>query len=41
MRIEGREINEIAEKTRRAKRSIERILQGFRKQLSETLEVQS
>ena len=33
LRIEGYEVAEIAEHLRRSKRSIERILQGFRKQM--------
>jgi RNA polymerase sigma factor (sigma-70 family) len=38
LRIEGCEVSEIAEKTGRAKRSVERILQGFRQQLQTQLE---
>jgi RNA polymerase sigma-70 factor (ECF subfamily) len=37
LRLEGYEIDEIAEKTGRAKRSVERILQGFRQSLSRLL----
>lgn len=37
LRMEGHEIDEIAAKTGRAKRSIERILQGFRHSLSHEL----
>lgn len=38
LRIEGYEVKEIAEKTRRAKRSVERILQSFRRRLKEDIE---
>jgi RNA polymerase sigma-70 factor (ECF subfamily) len=38
LRIEGYEIAEIAEKTRRSKRSVERCLQEFRKKLAGILE---
>ncbi len=38
LRIEGFEVNEIAEKTKRAKRSVERILQNFRKKLKDSVE---
>ncbi len=38
LRIEGSEVDEISEKTGRAKRSVERILQGFRQQLQAQLE---
>jgi RNA polymerase sigma-70 factor, ECF subfamily len=37
MRIEGHGIDEIAQATRRAKRSVERVLQRFRSRLGETL----
>ena len=37
MRIEGHGIDEIAQTTRRAKRSVERVLQRFRSRLGETL----
>ena len=37
LRIEGHEVNEIAERVGRARRSIERILQDFRQRLSERL----
>jgi RNA polymerase sigma-70 factor (ECF subfamily) len=37
MRIEGHGIDQIAQTTRRAKRSVERVLQRFRSRLSETL----
>ncbi len=37
MRIDGHGIDEIAQLTRRAKRSVERVLQRFRSRLSETL----
>lgn len=37
MRIEGYEVGEIAERTGRAKRSVERILQGFRASLTEKI----
>ena len=40
LRIEGSHINEIAEKTGRAKRSIERVLQQFRESLSEQLQAE-
>ncbi|MFO0067017.1 MAG: helix-turn-helix domain-containing protein, partial [Pirellulaceae bacterium] len=33
LRIEGFEVNQIAEKLQRSKRTVERILQGFREQL--------
>ena len=38
LRIEGYEINDIAHQTQRAKRSVERILQNFRKTLKSTIE---
>jgi RNA polymerase sigma-70 factor (ECF subfamily) len=38
LRIEGYEVAEIAEKTRRSKRSVERCLQDFRKKLADILE---
>jgi RNA polymerase sigma-70 factor (ECF subfamily) len=38
LRIEGYEVAEIAEKTQRSKRSVERCLQDFRKKLAEILE---
>ena len=38
LRIEGHEVNEIATQTQRAKRSVERILQNFRKKLKDTIE---
>ena len=38
MRIEGHEINHIADKSKRAKRSVERILQSFRARLKATIE---
>lgn len=38
LRIEGYEVQEIAEKTKRAKRSVERILQNFRKRLNNSIE---
>lgn len=38
LRIQGHEVAEIAEKVRRSKRSVERVLQGFRKKLSRRLE---
>jgi RNA polymerase sigma-70 factor (ECF subfamily) len=38
LRIDGYEVAEIAERSGRAKRSIERILQGFRQQLESLLE---
>jgi RNA polymerase sigma-70 factor, ECF subfamily len=37
LRIEGHEVAEIAEKTGRAKRSVERILQTFRQKLSDSI----
>ncbi len=37
LRIEGHEVSEIAEKTGRAKRSIERILQAFRQKLNDQI----
>lgn len=37
LRIEGHEVTEIAEKTGRAKRSVERILQTFRQKLSDSI----
>ncbi len=37
LRIEGYEVAEIAEKTSRAKRSVERVLQGFRQALENVL----
>ena len=39
LRIEGHEVNDIAAQTNRAKRSVERILQNFRKKLKATIEV--
>ncbi len=38
LRIEGHEVNEIATRTQRAKRSVERILQNFRKKLKDSIE---
>lgn len=38
MRIDGHSVDEISTKTGRAKRSIERVLQKFKEQLSQTLE---
>lgn len=38
MRIAGHDINRIAEKSNRAKRSVERILQAFRKRLKGAIE---
>ena len=38
LRIEGHEVAEIAEKVGRSKRSVERILQGFRSQLGALIE---
>ena len=38
LRIEGHEVNEIATQTQRAKRSVERILQNFRKKLKDAIE---
>ncbi len=38
LRIEGFEVQEIADKTKRAKRSVERILQRFREQLKKSIE---
>lgn len=38
LRIEGHEVNDIANKTKRAKRSVERILQNFRKRLRDTID---
>ncbi len=38
LRIEGYEVQEIAEKTKRAKRSVERILQNFRRRLNDSIE---
>jgi DNA-directed RNA polymerase specialized sigma24 family protein len=40
-RLEGYEIDEIAEKTKRSKRSVERILQNFRDQLKALLQSES
>jgi RNA polymerase sigma-70 factor, ECF subfamily len=40
LRIEGHEVAEIAERTGRAKRSVERLLQEFRKALSAQIEVE-
>jgi RNA polymerase sigma-70 factor (ECF subfamily) len=38
LRIEGHEVAEIAEQTRRSKRSVERVLQDFRRELAGALE---
>ncbi|MEZ6113688.1 MAG: sigma-70 family RNA polymerase sigma factor [Pirellulaceae bacterium] len=38
LRIEGCEVNEIAERTQRSKRSVERTLQAFRERLNKTLQ---
>ena len=38
MRIEGHEINEIAQQTTRSKRTVERVLQRFRHELSELID---
>lgn len=38
LRIEGHEVQEIADRTKRAKRSVERILQRFRKNLKTSIE---
>ena len=38
MRIEGYEVSDIAAQTGRAKRSVERLLQGFRQQLADMIE---
>jgi RNA polymerase sigma-70 factor (ECF subfamily) len=38
LRIDGHQVSEIAEKTQRAKRSVERVLQNFRQTLNESLE---
>jgi len=38
LRIDGHEVAEIAEQTRRSKRTVERVLQEFRRQLAEVLD---
>jgi len=38
LRIDGHEVAEIAEQMRRSKRTVERVLQEFRRQLAEVLD---
>ncbi|MGE3806537.1 MAG: RNA polymerase sigma factor [Gemmataceae bacterium] len=40
LRIQGHEVAEIAAQVNRSKRTVERVLQGFRKKLAETLDVE-
>jgi RNA polymerase sigma-70 factor (ECF subfamily) len=37
LRIDGREVNDIATRTKRAKRTVERVLQNFRERLAKTI----
>lgn len=41
LRVQGYEVAQIAERARRAKRSVERVLQEFRKQLAASIEVEA